>query len=931
MKRIPSATYRIQFNPSFRFRDALGIVDYLRDLGISDLYASPVFRARKGSSHGYDVVDMASLNPELGGIGDLTELSGKLRSRGMGWIQDIVPNHMSFDGENPFLIDLLEHGPRSAYAHFFDIVWDHPLESIRGRLLTPFLGSHYGEVLDRGEIRLHYGERGFFISYFDTSLPLRIETYADILTLGLENLREKLREDSPTLIKFLGILYALQGTEPHEGDVSLQSKAQFIRRVLWELYSISTDVREHVDANVAAYNGPPGDLASATLLDRLLARQWFRLAYWKVATEEVNYRRFFNINQLISLNVEKEEVFEATHALVLKLIEDGRVTGLRVDHIDGLRDPAGYLDRLRQRAGDVYLVVEKILDQGERLPSQWPVEGTTGYDFMNALNDLFCEGRNRRSLNKVYYTFTRMRSSYDAIVYEKKKLIIEKHMAGDVDNLTVLLKSLASRDRYGSDMTRQGLRRALVEIMACFPVYRTYVTPSSLTAEDRRSIGTAVETARDRNPGLAHELNYIEKFLLLETGAEGEEREAVAAFVMRFQQFTGPLMAKGVEDTALYVYNRLLSQNEVGGSPDSLGIRRSEFHRFNRLRAKLGPHSLNATSTHDSKRGEDARARINVLSEMPARWEEVLKRWSRLNRPFKHTARGKEMPDRNDEYLLYQTLLGTFPPEGRLSGEYLERIRDYAVKAVREAKVHTAWITPDIEYEDAIQRFIEKILDDSANHDFINDFLGFQERVAFFGALNSLSQTLLKAASPGIPDYYQGSELWDLNLVDPDNRRPVDFEKRKALLAELVRREGGDLEGLISDLLGSLPDGRAKLFLTRRTLVAREKHLDVFRDGDYLRLRSAGGKSAHVIAFARRLGERWIIAAASRLHVSLVEPGTVPCGAAVWADTSVVLPAGAPSAWQDAVSDRFLEGSERLPLAEVFARFPGAVLVAART
>jgi (1->4)-alpha-D-glucan 1-alpha-D-glucosylmutase len=925
MMRIPVATYRLQFTPAFTFRDALEVVDYLRELGISDIYASPVFQARRGSTHGYDVVDMAALNPELGGGGDLAELAGKLGSRGMGWIQDIVPNHMSFDGENPFLMDLFEHGPRSAYAHFFDILWDHPLESLRGRLLTPFLGAPYDEILENREIRVHYGERGFFITCHDLTLPLRVETYADVLTRDVERLRETLQKDSPTLVKFLGVLYALEGLEFAEDYSSTQDRSQFIKRVLWELYSISADVRGHVDANLAAYNDASGDADAADLLDSLLSKQWFRLAYWKVAAEEVNYRRFFNINQLISLNVHEEDVFEATHSLVLRLVGEGKISGLRVDHIDGLRGPAAYLDRLRLRAGDIFIVVEKILAENERLPPQWPVEGTTGYDFLNALNDLFCESRNRRSLNKIYYAFTRMKASCETIVYESKKLIIETHMAGDIDNLVFHLKILAGRDRRGSDMTRQGLRRALVEIMACFPVYRTYVTATSLTVEDRRSINKAAERARERAPGLVHELNYIEKCLLLETFPEGEER--ADAFVTRFQQFTGPLMAKGVEDTSLYVYNRLISRNEVGGSPDSFGAAKDGFHRFNRLRTRLAPRSLNATSTHDTKRGEDARARINVLSEMPARWEKALKKWSRLNRPFKKMAHGGEIPDRNDEYLLYQTLLGSFESDGSVSVDYRERIRAFAVKAVREAKVHTAWIRPDTEYEEAAGAFIEAILEDKPGNRFLEDFRVLLKEVAFYGALNSLSQVLLKIASPGIPDFYQGSELWDLSLVDPDNRRPVDFSLRKAVLHEVTDREGRDPAVLARDLASKLPDHRIKMFLIRRALSARRERADLFREGDYIPLKVLGGKSRHVIAFARRRGARWALTAATRLHASLVEPGVIPCGPRVWSDTALRLPPGAPRVWHDSITGRRVDHDGDLPLAEVLMAFPCALLL----
>ena len=636
------ATYRIQLNSSFDFQMAKNIVPYLADLGISDIYASPILKARKGSLHGYDVVDPNQLNPELGTNSRFEQLIRKLKAYGMGWLQDIVANHMAFDYENQMLMDVLENGQSSQYFSFFDIEWDHPYESIKRRLLAPFLGRFYGESLEEGEIKLRYARNGFRLHYYNQVLLLKVESYGHLLTYRLHVLKKKLGVDHPDYIKLLGILYVLKTLISTAEVNERYDQIRFIKTTLWEIYIQNQDIRKLIKENIKIFNGKRGNPESFNLLNDLLSEQLFRLSFWKVATEEINYRRFFNINELLSLKIEDEDVFNHIHSLIFKLIEGGKISGLRIDHIDGLYDPTNYLKRIRERTGELYIVVEKILDLDEEIPSPWPVQGTTGYDFMNYVNGLFCKGENEKQFNKIYANFSTLNIPYDELVCEKKRLILGKHMAGDVDNLAHLMKAISRRDRHGSDITIYGLKRALVEVMAQFPVYRTYIGKGTTNETDCSYVKVAIEKAKGSSPGLFNELQFIERFLLLDFGEylSEDEKNQWIQFVMRFQQFTGPLMAKGFEDTTLYVYNRLLSLNEVGGNAHKFGISIVEFHRFNEKRAHCWPHSLSATSTHDTKRGEDTRARINVLSEIPRQWGGNIKTWSKVNRGKKRKIYG---------------------------------------------------------------------------------------------------------------------------------------------------------------------------------------------------------------------------------------------------------------------------------------------------
>jgi len=923
----PLSTYRLQFSPSFGFRRAEGLIPYLDSLGVSAIYASPVFRSRKGSLHGYDVVDPNAVDPELGTAEDFERLLQNVKAAGLGWVQDIVPNHMAYDYENTMLRDVLEMGRHSEYFRYFDIDWDHPYENLRGRVLAPFLGRFYSEALEDGEIQLRYEDGSLTVHYFESRFPLRSESYPLVFGHQAARLLEKAGPDREEVLRFLDLLAAVK-QPPEEGGRTARARFADERNRLRGAIEASPLLRRHVDQALRAYNGVKGRPKSFARLDRLLSHQLFRLSFWKVATEELNYRRFFNVNGLIRLRTEDEAVMDACHATVLKLVREGKVSGLRIDHVDGLFDPAEYLARLSRKAGPVYVVVEKILSPGEELPAGWAVHGTTGYDWLNAVNALFCDGRNHEAFDGLYGRFTGLAKPYPDLVVEKKRLIIGKHMAGDIDNLAQTVKRLSANYRYGRDITLYALRRVIVEIIAQFPVYRTYRGPGVFSEQDREFLAAAIGKARDMVPELWYEVRLLENYLLSgpDEDVGDEARRRWLDFVMRFEQATAPLMAKGFEDTVLYVYNRLLSLNEVGGSPDRFGMSLDDFHAFNRARAERRPAGMNATSTHDTKRGEDARARLNVLSEIPKEWEKQLAAWRRIGARTKRREGEAEAPDRNDEYFLYQSLIGAFPLEPGGYPEFRDRLKAFIVKAVREAKVHTAWLKPETWYEDAFLAFVDSLLPADMSGRFLKLFLPFLRRVAFYGMLNSLSQTALKLASPGVPDFYQGTEFWDLSLVDPDNRRPVDFEARRAALEALRAGAAENLPELLAQMLSGLADGRAKLFLIARGLGLRRERIDVFLKGDYLALEARGRHGGHVAAFARRLGDRWVIAAVPRFLTGIVKDGVLPLGRDVWGDTAVMLPGPAPSGWRNRLTDaRFRAGGE-LMAGDIFREFPVALL-----
>ncbi len=947
--RIPAATYRLQFNGEFRFADAQALVDYLHQLGITDIYASPLLQARRGSAHGYDVTDPSHLNVEIGTERELESLSEALRQKDMGLLLDIVPNHMAASSENPWWMDVLEDGPGSAYAAFFDIDWHPPRTILNNRVLLPILGRPYAETLENKELKLVFEQGSFFVLYYETKLPAAPKSYARILQHRLDELQEKMGAENPAFRELGGILAAIASLPertslPVElaGERRLQREA--IKERLRNLVQNSADIRRFVEQNLRIFNGRKHEPGSFVPLDRLLGEQAYVLSYWLSVTEEINYRRFFTITDLVGVRTEDPLVFEATHSVILRLAENGIVTGLRIDHIDGLRDPAGYLRRLQEHFGldpgasthpRFYVIAEKILAEDERVPPEWPICGTTGYDFVNVLNGVFVEPSGATKMGAIYKAFTGEAVEYSDLVYAKKIEVMETLLAVEMRSLGHHLGLLAEQDRYARDLPLTHLAAALTIVTACLPVYRTYIRNFLISASDRRRVEQALACARTRNPGVSSRcFDFIEDVLLLRERPHitPEQREARLAFIVRWQQFTGPIMAKGFEDSALYIYNRLVSLNEVGGNPDSRGVTPEEFHLFCRRRQKNYRHTLNATSTHDTKRSEDVRARINVLSEMPEKWEKWLNRWARLNKPKKKLVNNKPVPDPNEEVLLYQTMLGAWPLDEREVPAFRLRLQEYMVKATREAMVHTKWTRPNVEHEEALSEFVKEINENSeSNRPFLSDFLIAQAEIAFYGALNSLSQQVIKITAPGVPDFYQGTELWALWLVDPDNRRPVDFAKYASALERLRKAEADDRPGLLRELVDTWCDGRIKLYITAKALDFRRANAELFRDGAYEPLDVSGSAGKNVCAFLRHAKRGWAITLVPRLTTKLVRSGHMPLGEKVWSSNVLRLPRKAPERWTNALTGEVLEataadGGRVLPISAAFNYLPVALL-----
>jgi len=921
--RVPIATYRLQFNPFFGFVSARGIIPYLAGLGITDIYVSPIFRARSGSLHGYDILDPNKLSPELGKQTHFRKLVKKLKVYRLGWLQDIVPNHMAYDYQNQMLRDVLENGESSRYFDFFDIEWNQ--HKNKKRLLAPFLEKPYRESLRKGWLKLSFGESGLAVNYRMMKLPIKIESYAKVIFNKLDELKT-LGEDQPDLSNFIEILDALNNLGPKSKN--RDNLIISIKRNLWKLYNEHKGIKKFVDKNIDIYNGRRGNPRSFNLLDDLLSEQLFKLSSWKSANKEINFRRFFHVNDLISLKMEKESVFLNNHRLVLELVKNGTFGGLRLDHIDGLYDPAAYIKKLREKLKDTYIIVEKILNLEEYHLPFWPIQGTTGYDFLDVVNGIFCYGENEMKINKIYTDFSGLKKSYSDLLYEKKKLIIKKHMSADIDNLACLVADIPVIDKLSDQFKFCRLRKALEEIMISFSVYRTYINQDTFDSKDELYIKDATCKARLRNPNHRAEIDFIERLLLLKfpKNITGARKRQWIHFVMKFQQFTVPLMAKGFEDTFLYVYNRLISLNEVGSSPNKFGFSLEEFHNFNENRLKHWPHSLNATSTHDTKRGEDVRARINVLSELPQEWRSKIKIWSKINRKKKSTSNG-EIPDKNMEYFIYQSLLGAFPLAKKDYSTFTERIKEYMIKSAREAKVHTTWLKPNQKYEDGLISFVASIMKTSKDNRFLEEFLPFQKKIAHYGVFNSLSQTLLKITSPGVPDIYQGAELWDLNLVDPDNRRPVDFERRKLSLFDVKNKERINILSLIVELLSTKEDGRIKLFLIYKALNTLKENQDVFQKGSYAPISTGGKFRGNVVSFVRSNGRKRAIIVVPRFLTALVENGQFPLGQRVWDNTYIAVPRGFPSLWKNVITAQVIKADKIIPVGEILRHFPVALLM----
>jgi (1->4)-alpha-D-glucan 1-alpha-D-glucosylmutase len=923
---IPCSTYRIQLNKEFGFSRSADIIKYLSGLGISDFYASPIFMARKGSMHGYDVVDPTKINSELGSEDDYLRLIEEIKLNKMGWLQDIVPNHMAFHSQNVMLVDLLENGDKSRYYDYFDIEWALPYERLKGRILAPFLGKFYKDALESGELQIKFDEEGFSVNYWDNCFPLRIDSYADILSFNLSKLTNRYGQNDPVILKYLGSLYVTKALATAEDMDERYSQIKFVKTTLWELYNEYETIKVFLQENLKIINGYKENPESFNFLHKILSEQYFRLAFWKVANEEINYRRFFNVNDLISLRMENEETFSRTHSLIFKMIKEDLIQGVRIDHVDGLYHPKAYLQRLRETQKNIYIVVEKILEMEEELPEEWQINGTSGYEFLNFVNGLFCYPGNEKQFTKLYASFAKLNKEYEQIVFDMKRMIIKSRMAGEVERLALLIESISGKDRAGIDFTLHGLKQAMEEILTYFPIYRTYIADNNISERDKKYIREVLARVKGETKFLHNEFDYILQLLTLQN-IENQDEEQLAKtmdFAQRFQQLTGPIMAKGFEDTTLYIYNRLISLNEVGGDPGKFGITTEEFHHFSMEKLKKWPSGMNTTSTHDTKRGEDVRARINILSEIPIEWEEKINLWSKLNKDKKIKHGGNYYPSKNDEYLLYQTIVGSHPFVEENREDFIKRVQDYLIKAARESKMVTNWVMPNQDYEKSLTEFTASILNEE-NEEFLESFHNFRKKIAFYGTFNSLSQLLIKITTPGVPDFYQGTELWDFSLVDPDNRRPVDYELRNRMLTEIkgIKEEG--LKDYINNAIQLPGDGKIKIYVMYKALQFRNKNYSLFLEGDYVPLRTEGKHKERIVAFARELEGDWCITIAPRFLTGIINENELPVGEK-WEDTVVILPENIEGLKNLFTGERINE-RDKLYLKNVFSDFPLALLI----
>lgn len=993
--RVPRATYRVQMNREFTFEDARAVVPYLDALGVSELYASPFFKARPGSMHGYDLTDHNALNPEIGTREAFDALSGSLAGKGMGLLLDFVPNHMGVGtSDNAWWMDVLENGPSSLYAPFFDVDWAPLKAELARKVLLPILGDHYGRVLEDGQLEVTFEGGAFFLRVYGNPLPVNPRTYPLILEPLLPGLSAALGEEHDAVLELQSIITGLGHLPPrwetHRPKViERRREKEILKRRLHELVASQPELAPAIDAQLALVKGKKGDPSSFDRMEGLLEEQAYRLSYWRVAAEEINYRRFFDINELAAIRMENPVVFAEAHRMLFSLLAEGKVTGLRIDHPDGLWSPSTYFARLervaflegahraiaaralpdaearalesalmrrfdraltsmddgRARPLPLYLVVEKILSRSEVLPPGWAVHGTSGYDFTTVAAGVFVDASAEKAMTAIYRRFTGPSEGFSALIYEKKKLILQVALASELNVLASALNRLSERDRRTRDFTLGSLTDALREVIACFPVYRTYVDEQTTTVSDRdrKVVNVAVRLAQRYNPTTdASVYHFLRAILTLDIpkSVPDAHRDEYRNFVMKLQQLTAPVMAKGVEDTAFYVYNRLVSQNEVGGEPERFGISVAALHRANAERQQRWPASMLATSTHDTKRSEDVRARISVLSEIPTAWEAAVEKIRESTMAWKTDLDGLFAPEDNEEYLLYQTLVGTWPAYPELAESapegYPDRIVAYMQKATKEAKVNTSWVNAAPEYDAAVERFVRRILGERG---FLEPFLPLARAVAFHGMWGALSQALLKLTSPGVPDIYQGTELWDDSLVDPDNRRRVDYALRKRLLDELTARRG-EGAALCRELVAHASDGRIKLFVTATALAARRRLPEVFGPvSRYVPLDVEGARADHVIAFARRAEGKELLVVAPRFSAKLVGGKLeAPVGAA-WEGTSLVVPE-AGATYEDLFTGQRLTPSERAPqasgadgariaLAEVLATFPVALLVRA--
>jgi (1->4)-alpha-D-glucan 1-alpha-D-glucosylmutase len=944
---LPSSTYRLQLNRDFDFAAARKILPYLARLGISDVYLSPIWASTPGSPHGYDVTDHSSVNPELGGMAGLRRFSARARELGLSVIVDFVPNHMGIQGgHNPYWEDVLMHGQASRSAHFFDISWQPLKRALEGKVLLPVLGDQYGRVLENGELSLEQAEGGFFLRYWERTLPLSPRSIGLVLEAAREQLprarvspvqgavphlqSDAVRAELSSLARSVDNLpRSTSDALTDEDRLDRAQELEVMTRRLKALLETSAEVRRALDTTLAAINADPARL------DAIISEQNYRLAFWKVAAEEINYRRFFDINDLAALRMEDPRVFAWAHTTLFELVREGVIQGVRLDHTDGLYDPAGYFRALQAGAAEalgvdwnpegdgplpLYVVAEKILEPGEQLPNAWAVYGTTGYDFLAELNGVFVDATHEDEMGAVYRRFTGDRLSYGEHLYRGKHLIQRVSLPGEVNVLTESLERLGEADLRSRDFTLSTLRTAVREVIATFPVYRTYLrADGSREPGDNAKIARAVRDAKIQNrreggPLDPSVFDYLGSVLTMDV-PEGETRDAYASFALSFQQLTGPVTAKGAEDTAFYRYARLLSLNEVGGDPAHFGTRLKDFHRAAQERAQRWPHAMLSGSTHDTKRGEDTRARLSVLSEIPQVWGAFVRRWAPVILEHSQEQELGLAPSPLDAYVFLQTALGAYPLDGHLD-DLADRLSAYMLKASREAKLRTSWAAPDQDYEAALDRFVRGLLADPGFSAALRDL---HVLISPYGAQNGLSATLARLTAPGVPDTYQGSEGWNQSLVDPDNRRPVDYP---ALARRLTRLEKGAGLPLAGRLLADYEDGGIKTLVTWAALQTRDAHPELFGVGTYRPL-DAG---RHLLAFAREHGDELAVTVAPRLTLTLTRQAVPWALGEVWGTRQLTLP-GSGIFENVLTGERFRVRGGRIPVAKVLEEFPLALLV----
>jgi (1->4)-alpha-D-glucan 1-alpha-D-glucosylmutase len=889
---IPSSTYRVQFHKEFRFSDLRKILDYLQTLGVDTIYAAPILKATPGSMHGYDVTDPHVINPEIGTLDELREIATELRTRKMQWIQDIVPNHMAFSIDNLRLMDVLERGRYSSYYNYFDINWNHPDPDLGGKLMVPFLGKELEECLNAGEIKITFSNLGFTLNYFENQYPLSVHSY--------DFLRRELVEDNAGVDNVLSE-YQNNITRESSLDDWLLTKRNFISNV-------SPEQLRAVKALLEKINSPDK-------IKAILDLQGYHLTYWKHTEHLINYRRFFTVNSLICLRMEADEVFSEYHKFIFYLYAEGLIQGVRIDHIDGLNDPSGYLKKLRNALGkDCYIIAEKILEAKEEMPEHWPLEGTSGYEFLSYVNQLFTDRKGTETLVDFYHNLVPGMPAYEEVVQMNKRLILNGHMAGELDNLVTFFFELNLAGNY----QKSRIKEALSLFMLSLPVYRIYPDRLPIKGQSLALIEEAIEKAKRMNSEFMEELEYIHALCLAQQEEEIPKSEIIR-FLRRLMQFTGPLTAKGVEDTTFYIYSPLISHVEVGDAPSTLGITIQEFHKRMIRRQQRSPYSLNATATHDTKRGEDARVRLNAISEMPELWIQKVREWTEVNASLREKIGNHHAPILNDEYFIYQSVLGGFPEDEQVSEEWVKRLKEYMVKVVREAKVMSNWTEPNERYENACSSFIERILETGSA--FLKSFYSFHQKILSVSGSYSVAQAVIKATAPGIPDIYQGCELLDLSYVDPDNRRPVDFEKRIKYL-EVLRAKQQIGWSDVEDFLEKFShDGTRKIFSIWKCLNLRRRGAAVFSEGSYLPLTLTGHGNL-AMGYARYHGENWCIVVIPLNLSRKNHPDSND-----FSDNFISLPANSPREWRNIFTDEKIIVSENeIAVQELLNKFPVAVL-----